>query len=48
MSTYTPPPDIAQITLAKSSDVNALSAAAATAFGLLPNEDKLKIGRAHV
>ena len=34
--------DIAQITLAKSSDVNALSAAAGTAFGLLPNEDKLK------
>ena len=42
MSTFNPPADIAQITLAKSSDVNALKAATAIAFGLLPDEDKIQ------
>jgi hypothetical protein len=44
MSTFNPPADIAQITLAKSSDVNAIKAATAIAFGLLPDENKLKRG----
>ena len=44
MSTFTPPADIAQITLAKSSDVNAVKAATAIAFGLLPSETKLQRG----
>jgi hypothetical protein len=44
MSTFNPPADIAQITLAKSSDVNAIKAATAIAFGLLPNESKLQRG----
>jgi hypothetical protein len=47
MSTFTPPADIAQITLAKSSDVNAIKAATAIAFGLLPNENKLQRGTAN-
>jgi hypothetical protein len=44
MSTFNPPADIAQITLAKSSDVNAIKAATAIAFGLLPDENKLQRG----
>ena len=44
MSTFNPPADIAQITLAKSSDVNALKAATVIAFGLLPSETKLQRG----
>ena len=44
MSTFNPPADIAQITLAKSSDVNAVKAATAIAFGLLPSETKLQRG----
>jgi hypothetical protein len=44
MSTFNPPADIAQITLAKSSDVNAIKAATAIAFGLLPSETKLQRG----
>jgi hypothetical protein len=44
MSTFSPPADIAQITLAKSSDVNAVKAATAIAFGLLPSETKLQRG----
>lgn len=44
MSTFNPPADIAQITLAKSSDVNAVKAATAIAFALLPNETKLQRG----
>ena len=44
MSTFNPPADIAQITLAKSSDVNAIKAATAIAFALLPNETKLQRG----
>jgi hypothetical protein len=44
MSTFSPPADIAQITLAKSSDVNAIKAATAIAFGLLPSETKLQRG----
>ncbi|MBV5308780.1 hypothetical protein, partial [Chromatium okenii] len=42
MSTFNPPADIAQITLAKSSDVNAVKAATGIAFGLLPDETKLQ------
>lgn len=44
MSTFNPPADIAQITLAKSSDVNAVKAATGIAFALLPNETKLQRG----
>lgn len=44
MSTFTPPVDIAPITLAKSSDINAIKAATATAFALLPSEDKINKG----
>jgi hypothetical protein len=44
MSTFNPPADIAQITLAKSSDVNAIKAATGIAFGLLPDETKLQRG----
>ena len=44
MSTFTPPADIAQITLAKSSDVNAIKAATGIAFALLPSETKLQRG----
>lgn len=44
MSTFNPPADIAQITLAKSSDVNAVKAATAIAFALLPSETKLQRG----
>jgi hypothetical protein len=47
MSTFNPPADIAQITLAKSSDVNAVKAATVIAFGLLPNENKLQRGTAN-
>lgn len=44
MSTFNPPADIAQITLAKSSDVNNIKAATAIAFSLLPDENKLQRG----
>ena len=44
MSTFNPPADIAQITLAKSSDVNAIKAATGIAFALLPSETKLQRG----
>jgi hypothetical protein len=44
MSTFNPPADIAQITLAKSSVVNAVKAATGIAFALLPNETKLQRG----
>ncbi len=44
MSTFVSPADIDPITLAKSSDVNAIKTATATAFALLPTEAKLKQG----
>jgi hypothetical protein len=47
MSTFNPPADIAQITLAKSSDVNAIKAATGIAFALLPSETKLQRGTAN-
>jgi hypothetical protein len=44
MSTFNPPPDLEQITLAKSSDINAIVAATKAAFDLLPEGDDLKTG----
>ena len=44
MSTFVSPADIDPITLAKSSDINAIKTATATAFALLPTEAKLKQG----
>lgn len=44
MSTYSSPVDVSAATLARSATVNNLDAACATAFGLLPDETKLKLG----
>jgi hypothetical protein len=44
MSTFIKPPDLEQITLAKSSDINAITAATKAAFDLLPDENDLKTG----
>ena len=44
MSTFNPPADIAQITLARSSDINDLKSSIEIAFALLPNETKLQRG----
>jgi hypothetical protein len=44
MSTFVKPPDLEQITLAKSSDINAITAATKAAFDLLPNESALNSG----
>lgn len=44
MSTFVKPPDLEQITLAKSSDINAITAATKAAFDLLPDENDLKTG----
>lgn len=45
MSTFNAPPDIDPITLAKSSDINAIKSATAAAFALLPHEDAIKKGK---
>jgi hypothetical protein len=44
LSTFTSPTDVTAATLARSTSVNDLDAAVATAFGLLPDETRLKHG----
>lgn len=45
MSTYNSPVDIALKTLARSNHINALDAAVAAAFALLPTNDELNLGK---